>query len=483
MWATWAEREPPRTAADHWDYPPLSLVGRLKPGVNMASALAQLQPLVPRLRENYPRQWREKSQFHLFELPRMTTDYMENEVSGAPIVSVFLMSISAVVLLIACLNLANMIVVQGTTRHREIAIRMAIGGGRLRIIRHLLFEFGLLALLGGAFGLILAFWGNRVLNAWVDVPHLGVDLAGAFSMSLDLRVLGATLGFCVLATVLFGLRPALHLSRRDIIRGISNFEFRNPNVRKARLRLPRGLSVVTQIALSVVLVVGAALFTRSALHAARLNPGFSLDDKLIVQIDPLSAGYDRARGIQLYETLAERLRSMPGVQAVTLSTSFPFGGGGDPGQTIKECVPGEEDKEPEAPARFSRSIGYLSHGIGPDFFESVGIPLLQGRSFEPLDSARARAGHDHRRAAGPPAAAERHRPRLPHQVRHARILKHVIALPGGRRCAGRARAARKTEQTSRKSTCPFAMTNYPRTSSCASRRANPRQPCWTGFPP
>ena len=155
----------------------------------------------------------------------MTTDYMENEVSGAPIVSVFLMSISAVVLLIACLNLANMIVVQGTTRHREIAIRMAIGGGRLHIIRQLLFEFGLLALLGGAFGLILAFWGNRVLNAWVDVPHLGVDLAGAFSMSLDLRVLGATLGFCVLATVLFGLRPAL----RSVTPGhhSRNIEFRN----------------------------------------------------------------------------------------------------------------------------------------------------------------------------------------------------------------------------------------------------------------
>ena len=206
----------------------------------MASALAQLQPLVPRLRENYPRQWREKSQFHLFELPRLRTDYMEGDGRRAPIVSLFLMSISAVVLLIACLNLANMIVVQGTTRHREIAIRMAIGGGRLHIIRQLLFEFGLLAVLGGAFGLILAFWGNRVLNAWVDVPHLGVDLAGAFSMSLDLRVLGATLGFCVLATVLFGLRPALRLSRRDIIRGISNFEIRNPNVAEGAMAAPAG---------------------------------------------------------------------------------------------------------------------------------------------------------------------------------------------------------------------------------------------------
>jgi len=379
--------KPARMEAEHWNYPTLSLVGRLKPGLDMIAAHAQLQSLVPRLREDYPRHWREKSQFHLFVLPRLTTDYLESEVSGAPIASLFLMSISAVVLLIACLNLANMIVVQGTTRHREIAIRMAIGGGRLHIIRQLLFESLLLAMLGGVLGLILAFWGNRVLNAWVDVPHLGIDLTGSFRMGLDIRVLGATLGFCVIATVLFGLKPALHLSRRDIIRGISNFEIRNPNVRKARVRLPRGLSVVTQIALSVVLVVGAALFTRSALHAAGLNPGFSLDDKLIVQIDPLSAGYDRARGIQLYETLAERLRSMPGVRTVALSTSFPFGGGGEPGQTIKECVPGEEDKEPGAPARFSRSIGYLSHSVGPDFFESLDIPLLQGRSFEPIDSA------------------------------------------------------------------------------------------------
>jgi len=382
------KEKPARMEADLWDYPMLSFVGRLKPGLDMIAAHAQLQRVIPRLRENYPRQWREKTTVHLYRPSRILNDYDENETAKLATVSAFLMSISTVVLLIACLNLANMIVVQGTARHREIAIRMALGGGRLRIIRQLLFEFLLLALLGGAFGLILAFWGTRMLSVWIAVPHIEIDLAGALRMGLDMRVLSATLGFCLIATVLFGLKPALRLSSRDIIGDIKEFRGEVPqSIRRRRHLLPRGLSVVAQIALSVLLVVGAVLFTRSALHAARLNPGFSLENKLLIQIDPLAAGYDRTRSIQVHGTLADRLRSMPGVQAVALSTSFPFGGGGELGQSIEEYVLGTEDKEGEAQGGYGRKPGYVAHSVGPDFFESMGIPLSQGRPFGRLDSA------------------------------------------------------------------------------------------------
>ncbi len=382
------KEKPASMEAEHWNYPMLSLVGRLKPGLDMAAAQAQLQSLVPRLKENYPRQWREKTTAYLYRLPRLTTDYQQDETPVLSGVSLFLMGVSAVVLLIACLNLANMIVVQGTARHREIAIRMAIGGGRLRIIRQLLFESMLLAMLGGVFGLIFAFCGNRILNAWVDVPHLGIDLTGSFRMGLDIRVLGATLGFCGIATVLFGLKPALRLSSRDIITNIKESGGEAPrSIRRRRRFFPRGLSVVGQIALSVVLVMGAALFTRSALHAARVNPGFSLDGKLLIQIDPIAAGYNRARGIQVYEALTDHLRSMPGVQAAALSTSFPFGEGGDYGESATEYVPGAEENEGDRPSGLRPRLGYVSHGVGVNFFESMGIPLLQGRSFERLDSA------------------------------------------------------------------------------------------------
>lgn len=381
------KEKPARMEAEHWNYPMFSLVGRLKPDLDMVVAEAQLQPLVLRLKETYPRYLKKKSTLYLHRLSRLGLDSAESERAVLSGTSAFLMAVSAVVLLIACLNLGNMIVVQGTTRHREIAIRMAIGGGRLRIIRQLLFESFLLAVFGGAFGLVLAFWGTRILNACMAVPQLGIDLTGSFRMGLDIRVLGATLGFCMIATVLFGLRPALRLSRRDILADIKESSGKASRfTRRGRRFLPRGLPVVGQIALSVVLVMGAVLFTRSALHAAQVDSGFTLDGKLLIEIDPLAGGYDRTRSIQIYETLTDRFRSMSGVQAVGVSTSFPFDEGGRYGQTVVEYVPGVQDKEGDRPVRRPSSLGYVSHAVGGDFFESMGIRLLQGRAFDRFDS-------------------------------------------------------------------------------------------------
>ena len=385
----WEEKSP-KLPSELWDYPRgMTLVGRLKPGLTLSAAQARLQSLVPRLQENRPKSWTANSTLSLDRLPRLTMNPHDNS-RKLPIVGLFLMGVSAVVLLIACLNLANMALVRGTARHREIAIRMAIGGGRLRIMRQLLIESLLLAILGGVLGLVLAFWGTRSLSAWVGALRVPFDVAGSLRMSLDLRVLAGTLGFCLVAAVLSGLKPAMRLSRREVAADLK--EFRGEMLRSTgRVRRPRGWSVVCQISLSVVLVMGAALFTRSALYTTLANSDFDLGGKLLIELDPLAAGYDLARSQQVYETLAERLRSMPGVQAVSLSASSPFADGGGIGGSVSEYMPGvaEDQRDEEQvmrdlvahpPAR-TASV----YAVAGDYFEAMGMPLLRGRAFDRLD--------------------------------------------------------------------------------------------------
>jgi predicted permease len=364
-----------------WDYPPVTLVGRLKPGLDLPAAEARLQALVPRLKDSDPGRWKDDSKLYLSRLARLHTGENENEDKALSILSAVLMGISGVVLLIACLNLANMITVQGAARQREIAIRMAIGGGRLRIIRQLFIESLLLALFGGVLALLPAFWGVRILNAWLATGTLPIHLTTSF----DVRVLGATLGFCLVATVLSGLRPALRLSARDVISDLK--ESGGGVVRSTRRRrrlVPRGLSVVFQIALSVVLVMIATLFTRTALKAAGADPGFGLAGKVVVRIDPRAAGYTKAQAATACEMLAERLRGMPGIQAVGLSTSFPVGDTREGmSQRVVEYEPGVTDDS-------SKSLlpkALFVFEVDGDYFRAMGIPLLRGRPFRPLDSA------------------------------------------------------------------------------------------------
>jgi predicted permease len=381
--------KPEKWPSEFWNYPGTVLVGRLKPGLTNPAAQARLQPLVSRLRESRPRTWTVKSTLRLDHPGRLTMNPHDNS-KILPIVGLFLIGVSAVVLLIACLNLANMILVRGTGRHREIAIRMAIGGGRLRIIRQLFIESLLLAILGGALGLVIAFWGTRVMNAWVGALNAPIDLAGSLRTSLDIRVLSATLGFCLIAAILSGLRPALRLSKREVVTDLK--EPQNDVLRSTgKVGQLRGLSVVCQIALSVVLVMGATLFTRSAVHAGWANSDFDLDKKLMVELDPLAAGYDLARSQQVYQTLGERLRSMPDVCAVSLSASFPFAEGGRFSGSVNEYSLGapkdhRSDEQvlrelitnpPSNPARV--------YTVAEDYFEAVGMPLLRGRTFVPLD--------------------------------------------------------------------------------------------------
>jgi len=374
---------------EHWrfdEYPlPVIPVGRLKPGVSLASAEASLQPVAARLKAQLPRLWTPRSSLDLYRAPRIgpmyasapgfIATYRDNERSWITKYSLFLLGTSGTILVIACFNLANMLIIRGSRRGREIALRLALGGGRSQIIRQLLIESLLLALLGGVLGLMLAFAGTSILNTWFATSQ--EPRWRCLQTGLSLRVLGMTLGISLIATLLFGLRPALGLSRRDIAGELK--ESGSAMLRPVKRRRG-GLSVLCQIALAVVLVMIAVMFTRCALFLASSDDSFNLDNTLVVELDPLSTGYDRMRSAQVCETLADRLESLPGIDSLGMSPSFSFGHGG--ADSIYTYIPGAKGDDSER----LLANGAAAPRIGRDYFPSVGIPLLQGRSFSRLDS-------------------------------------------------------------------------------------------------
>jgi predicted permease len=195
---------------------------------------------------------------------------------------------------------------------------------------------------------------------------------------LNFRVLTATLGLCLVATLLFGLRPALWLSKRDIA---GEMKESGGSVLGPSRRKHGGLSAVGQVALAVVLVMSATLLTRSALQLARPNPRFPLENKVVLQIDPLSAGYGRAQSVQVCEALADHLASLPDVQALGMSSRFCFGGSGP--MTVYEYLPGAQEG---GSRRYLAQWAAVSD-VGRDYFTALEIPLLRGRRFDRLDSA------------------------------------------------------------------------------------------------
>jgi predicted permease len=364
----------PADAGAGWGYPwGLHAIGRLKPGVSMSVAQTQLQALIPRFRAEDPKEWPAAASFSLRPPDRVYLDSIWRPYLTK--YSLILMAGSVVTLLIVCLNLASMLVVQGASRHREIAIRLAVGGGRLRIVRQLLVESALLALLGGVLGVLLAVCGMRILNVWFAGANSVV--MGAIRVGLDIRILMGTLGFCLIATLLFGLRPALRLSRRDLAEEMKGSASR---VLGSVHRKRGGLSVAGQITLAVVLVLVAALLLRTALETARPDPRFHLADTLVVRIDPESAGYDKVRSIQACEALADHLASLPPVEALGTAPRLFYGGGGE--RTIREYRPGAEEGESRGPrARYANMLA-----IGRDYLPALEAPLLQGRLFDRRDS-------------------------------------------------------------------------------------------------
>ena len=289
------------------------------------------------------------------------------EMAGSPLLA--LMGMVGLVLLIACSNVANLVLARGSSRQKEMAVRLALGAGRARLVRQLLMESLVLAVGGGLLGLLLAGWLGRLLIAALPFE----EAARSLSAELDLRVALFTLAVSVLTGVLSGLLPAFHATRLAIAPTLKN-EAGAVLGGTRPFRFRKGL-VVAQIALSLLLLVGAGLFVRSLANLRSLDPGFQPDHLVAFTVDPSLSGYDLAQQRQLFDRLREQLAAEPGVRSVSLA-SVPLMTNSNESSTI--MVEGYQPKEDE-------DMNPNFNAVGPGFFATLGIPLVRGRDFGPGD--------------------------------------------------------------------------------------------------
>jgi predicted permease len=281
-----------------------------------------------------------------------------------------LMAMVGLVLLIACANLAGLLAARAAARQKEMAIRLALGAGRWPIIRQLLLESGVLSLAGGLLGLLVAFWTTRGLLRLVEDE-------GWLSYAIDLRLLGFAVALSLLTGLAFGLIPALQAARPDlapVLKGMAS----SVAAARGQARVRRVL-VVAQIALSLLLLAGAGLFTRSLYNLLRVDLGFRAENLFTFEIDPAASGYDNPRALVLYRELRERLAALPEVRAVAAASSGPFTGENTGGSVNVEGYQPKEDEQADASWQ----------AASPGYFRAMGIRLLDGRDFSERDDAAA----------------------------------------------------------------------------------------------
>jgi predicted permease len=365
-----APADPPLGAREAHE---LAVVGRLRAGASIKSAAPVLTTVARRLELAFPAV---NGGYTLEMSPPSRLLFMPGPGGGALAASLglLLMVMPAIVLLVTCLNLVDLLLARGQGRRQEMAIRSSLGGGRGRLTRQLVTEGLLLALAGGAVGLLLSIWATNALTASVrPLLPVGVSLP---ELALDWRVFVGTVGFSLAATLLFSAWPAWALTGRAAATDLKR------QVGDEGRRLYGGIRVgaclvIGQVALSLLLLATGGLFLMSALSAATADPGFRLDGGLLAEVDPNLGGYDEAQGRQLHRTLVDRLRTVPGVEAVTIASRFPFSGAGE----SRLVAPAGA-----ADAR-SKSIDAVFSIVGRDYARVLGLPILGGRDFTDAELA------------------------------------------------------------------------------------------------
>jgi predicted permease len=326
-----------------------------------------MDALVAELREEFPAHYAEQG-IHL--VPQDEAGINPQWRGAQQALSTVMMAVVAVLLLIACVNVANLMLARARQRAREMAVRLSLGATRVQLVRQLLVESLLLALVAGAVSLLLARVAIGVLN--------GIRLPFEFPLSLDLQlstpVLAFTFALSLVTGVAFGLVPALQATSPSLVPALKGESLPGGS----RSRASRVL-VVVQMALSLVLLIAAGLFARSLASALEIEKGFDDDNLLIATVDPGLQGYDRARAESFYATLADRLRAHPSVRAVGFAEMVPLGIGN---QQRGVAIPGH------APADFE-NMSFDYNIVTPGYFETMGIPTLRGRVFTERDDATA----------------------------------------------------------------------------------------------
>ena len=343
-----------------------NIVARLRPGVAAPQAQAALGTIAAHLEKAFP----EDNDSRTAVLTPVTglNPEFRHDVSLAGAV---LMGVVALVLVIACTNVANLLLARASSRRREIAIRIALGASRGRLIRQLLTESGLLGLLAGAVGLLIARISQDLLWS-LRPPFLNAD---ALALGLDAKVLGFALLVSFATSLLFGLFPAIQLSRPQLAEHLKDRTNRPGGY--GRLFAPRNVLVMAQVALSLVTLVGAGLFLRSLQNAQRTDPGFDTTHLLLLSFDTGAEGYSGESGEAFQRTVVERVRTLPTVERVVLASSGLFDGGFS--RTVF----------PEGVDQNDRRNGHLTplNQVGPGYFETLGIPIVRGRALAETDRA------------------------------------------------------------------------------------------------
>jgi putative ABC transport system permease protein len=357
----------PRSRETWW----LALLGRLNPGWTLARAGAQLESIAPAaLNETVPPQYDAEGVKHYlgYKLEaRSAANGFSNMRQDASDPLDLLLGLSALVLLIACANLANLLLARARAREREAAVRMALGASRARLIRQLLSESALLAVAGAVAGGFLAAALSRGIVAFVSTPDNPVFL----DMPTDWRVLGFAAALAVLTTLLFGLAPALRAGNADPGSALKTGG-RSMTAGREHFRLQRIL-VASQVALSVVLLAGALLFARSLRNLMTRNPGFQQNGMLVANLDTSPLKLSLAQGPSLEQNLLEQLRAQPGVAAAAISERSPASG-----SSSNDWVLDAKGDHPNGAS--------WEDYISPGYFETMEIPVLAGRDFARSDN-------------------------------------------------------------------------------------------------
>jgi predicted permease len=342
----------------------MNVVARRAPGMSVEQCRQQLDATTLQLREDYPDHYDNNG---IYMVPQTEAGLHPMIRSAQVGMSALTMVVVAFLLMIACINVANLFLARAGERRKEMGIRLSLGAKRSRIITQLLTESLLFAVIACGAGLLLAYWAVGAANS-LSLP---MDIPIAFDLSLDRNVLLFAVGISVLTGILFGLAPALQASRPDTVTSLKGEASREPG---GKHRLVRTL-VVVQTALSIVLLISSGLFLRGLQSATTVDKGFDENNLLLASVDPGLQGYDRERSEVFYRELEAGLSTLPGVEAVGFARMVPL--------TLNSSdrgvgIPGYEPAENE-----SMSIRY--NMVTPGYFDAMGIPLLAGRPFFDMD--------------------------------------------------------------------------------------------------
>lgn len=353
----------------HW----MNVIGRLKPGFTLDQASAELSGIATRINEAYPNNRASGTQaLVMTEIDGRFEDMGKVFKSGGAIA----MAIVGLILLIACANVANLMLARAAARRKEIGIRLALGASRVRLIRQLLTESLLLSILGGGLGLLLAVWVTKLMDGFV--PVLEYTILKDF-FALDSRALVFTLVVSLVTGLIFGLAPAWHSSNPEVVPVLKGLPEVPQRGRMGRFTL-RNCLVVAQVALSLMVLVCGGLFIKSFRKAQTMDPGFNNPNGLLVSLSPQLVGYDNEQTRNFYKQLVERTRNVPGVEAAAMARLMPLGDSSNSNGPVL--------KEGETLPRGSSGRTIMTNVIGPGYFKTMQIPFVEGRDFDERDQPK-----------------------------------------------------------------------------------------------